>query len=53
VMEGQYRSVVAKGLVRMKWCYRGKEKVLACLQRYRLARKTPQGRELQPEILPH
>lgn len=50
-MEEQYRSVVAKGLVRMKWCYKGKEKVLACLQR--LARKTPQGRELQLEILPH
>jgi len=35
---------------RLKKCYKGK--VLTDLQRLRLTEKTPQGRDLQPDILP-
>lgn len=52
VLERQYRSGTAKGLAQMEQCYKGKGKVLTCLWRSRLTGKTPQGRNLQLEILP-
>ena len=48
-VEEWYRGVVAKGLAQMEWCYKGK--VLTHLWILRFAEKTPQGKDLQPEIL--
>jgi len=31
MVEGGYRCVVAKGLPRMEWCYKGEGKVITCL----------------------
>jgi len=49
-VEEQYRNVIAKGPVWMEQYYKGK--VLTHLWRPRLTGKTPQGTDLQPEILP-
>jgi len=49
----QYRSIkVADRLAWMEWCQKGERKVLTYLQRSRLTRKTPQGRDVQKETLP-
>ena len=41
---------MTKGPAQMEWCYNGE--VLTHLCRAGLAGKTPQGRDLQPQILP-
>ena len=51
-VEGQYRSITAKGPAQTRWYSTRKIKVLTCLWRSHLTGKTPQGRDLQPEILP-
>jgi len=50
--EGWYRNITTNRLTQMVWCYKGEQKVLTCLWRSKLTRKTPQGSDLQPEILP-
>ena len=42
----------AKGPAHIGWYFTGKVKVLTHLPRSRLTEKTPQGRDLQPEIHP-
>lgn len=42
----------AKGPAHIGWYFTGKVKVLTCFQRSRCIERTPQGRGLQPDILP-